>query len=369
MPTTQSQSKLTPSPNPEIMTSEPSTSQPFEPIIEEEILKDEPEKSPTPKEHAMSIDDLASAIKSIGKTSVGNVRVPEPFTGKDPKKLKPFIFQCLLYFRSSPDLQDDSKRVTFALSYLRDVAQEWFEPGISGLTEEFPPWLDNWDLFVEQLQTNFGPYDETADVEHELMNLRMKDTQRISDYLVRFNSLAVRCPWGESALRYRFYEGLPSRLKDELSKGEGKPKTLMDIRTKAQNIDARYWERVQERSREQQRPNQSFKPPPTPSTSTSTSQQTASTPFRSQDQKPKQETNKSATPKPDLMGKLDAKGKLTPQERQRRFDQKLCLFCGQSGHRVTSCPHSKASAAKGRASTTISDGPPAKGKESEKKKD
>ena len=86
------------------------------------------------------------------------------------------------------------------------MAQEWFEPEISGLTDDYPEWLDNWDLFVDELQNNFGPFDESANVEHKLTNLRMKDSQCILEYLVHFNSLAVRCPWGESALWYRFYE-------------------------------------------------------------------------------------------------------------------------------------------------------------------
>jgi hypothetical protein len=84
-------------------------------------------------------DDLVRAIKKLGKmkSDAGKLREPEPFTGKDPKKLKAFIFQCQLYFQNS-DFDSDSKKVTFALSYLRDIAQEWFEPGISRLN-----WADS----------------------------------------------------------------------------------------------------------------------------------------------------------------------------------------------------------------------------------
>jgi len=144
--------------------------------------------------------------------------------------------------------QDEARRITFAISYLRDVALEWFKPGLSGLTEEPPTWLEDWDAFVEELQTNFGPYNKSGDVESELVNLRMKDSQRISEYLVRFNSLAVCCSWGESTLRHRFYDSLPSRLKDDVSHGDGKPKDLLGMRRKAQNSDACYWEHVQEHS-------------------------------------------------------------------------------------------------------------------------
>ena len=131
------------------------------------------------------------------------------------------------------------------------MAQEWFEPGISGLTDDYPEWLENWDLFVDKLQTNFGPFDKSANVEHKLTNLWMKDSQCISEYLVCFNSLAVCCPRGESTLRYRFYEGLPARLKDKICRGDGKPNMLSELWKKAQNIDTQHWEHVQERSWEQ----------------------------------------------------------------------------------------------------------------------
>jgi hypothetical protein len=89
-------------------------------------------------------DNLVRAIKKLGKmkSDAGKLCEPEPFTRKDPKKLKAFIFQCQLYFCNF-DFDSDSKKVTFALSYLWDVAQEWFEPGISGLTNEPPEWFDN----------------------------------------------------------------------------------------------------------------------------------------------------------------------------------------------------------------------------------
>jgi hypothetical protein len=71
------------------------------------------------------------------KSDAGKLCEPKLFTGKDPKKLKAFIFQCQLYFWNS-DFDSDSRKVTFALSYLQDVAQEWFELSISGLTNEPP---------------------------------------------------------------------------------------------------------------------------------------------------------------------------------------------------------------------------------------
>jgi Retrotransposon gag protein len=198
--------------------------------------------------------------------------------------------------------------------------------------------FDNWEAFLDELRTNFRPYDKTGDAEHELTNLRMRDGQHASDYLVRFSGLALRCSWGEPALRYRFYEDLLPWIKDELSKSE-KPQTLQVFKQKVQNINARYWERAQERSREQQ----NRQNPPKSSTS-SASAVPSTTPksiprseFRSE-QKPRLKDSKPTTPRVDLSGKLDSKGKLTQQERQHRVDKNLCLFCGGSGHQTDTCP-------------------------------
>jgi hypothetical protein len=121
-------------------------------------------KSPKPESSpGTQANNPVLAIKKLGKmkSDAGKLREPKPFTRKDLKKLKAFVSKCQLYFHNS-DFDSDSKKVIFALSYLRDVAQEWFEPGIPRLTDEPPEWSDNWEAFLDELHTNFGPYDETG---------------------------------------------------------------------------------------------------------------------------------------------------------------------------------------------------------------
>ena len=106
-----------------------------------EEIKDNDESKVQAKSSVVPVDDLISTLKSFGGSSskagnIGQIQEPEPFSGKDLTKLKAFLFQCHLYFQGSSDFEDGSKRVTFALSYLRDMAQEWFEPRISGLTDD-----------------------------------------------------------------------------------------------------------------------------------------------------------------------------------------------------------------------------------------
>ena len=39
-----------------------------------------------------------------------------------------------------------------------------------------PVWLDNWEAFLDELHSNFGPFDETGNAKHESTNLCMRIT-------------------------------------------------------------------------------------------------------------------------------------------------------------------------------------------------
>src|ERR1700719_467094 len=77
----------------------------------------------------------------------------------------------------------------------------------------------------------------------------MKPTQCIAKYLVDFTRLSTITGWDNRALRHRFYQGLPARIKDEIAQ-MGKPDTLSQLRLMAQSINGRYWEREEETRRE-----------------------------------------------------------------------------------------------------------------------
>ena len=68
---------------------------------------------------------------------------------------------------------------------------------------------------------------------------------------------------------------------------------------------------------------------------------------------PKGKAPENPKSSPDLTGKLGKDRKLTPQERQCRMDNSLCLFCGKTGHIAKECPKSTAIAAQ--AHTTITE--------------
>ena len=273
-------------------------------------------------------------------------REPDTFDGSDPKKLRTFLTQCKLNFRDRPKaFNTDAAKVTFAITFLKGSAFDWFEPYISDGSH--PPWETDYSEFVQELTENFGPFDAIGDAENELNNLSMADNHRYAKFALTFNRLATLVQWDEKALIFAFYRALPPRIKDEMSR-VGRPSTLRALKELARTLDARHWRRQEEIKQETRNKsssshdNQSKSKKSAPNTSSSSSK-SISTPSR-----PSGSNNSSSTPKKpaeDLTGKLGKDGKLTREERQRRFDNNLCLFCGSTGHKVTDCKK----ATKGRA--------------------
>jgi hypothetical protein len=293
------------------------------------------------------------------------VKEPDTYDGSDPKKLNNFILLCNLYFRNNPAYADDDSKITFALTLLRGTALEFFEPML--MSNEPLAWEDDWSEFLRVLRSQFGPIDPTADAEDNIDNLKMKEGQRILKYNIEFTRLATQTGWDDSVLRHRYYSGLAERIKDVMGQ-LGKPSTLDAMKNLAHSIDARHWERVREKSRSgsdktnssNSGNNKSDKKSNNNNSGSSNNSNNSNNNNKTQskgnnnnhnnnNKNDKNDKSKSA-PNP-LADKLGKDGKLTQQERQRRFDNNLCMFCGGTGHTANACPKSSSSAskAKGRA--------------------
>ena len=244
---------------------------------------------------------------------------------------------------------EDRVKVTFAQSYLKGMALEWFEPNLLGniAPDQCPLWMDNWRKFLAELSGQFSPHDPISDAKHQLDNLCMKETHCIVHYLIKFNCLGSQLRgYREAALHHKFYTGLPDRIKDEICR-TGKPRNLEDLQALAQDIDACYWECKDEIAR------QTKSNPVTSSNTTGNTSSRKATSSGNSSQPPTSSSSSSgskpAGKAPNISDKLGQDGKLTSEERQRRFDKGLCMFCGASGHLAKECPKSGSRAAKGRA--------------------
>src|SRR3984893_407542 len=291
--------------------------------------------SDVPPNLADAINALAESARDKGPARA-RVREPEPFDGSDARKLHSFLVQCELNFQDRPkNFPQDSDRVNFAVSFLKGMALEWFEPAILGESVE-EDWLEDWDLFLRELKTNFGPFDPTGDAEVEIDHLRMKDSHRVTKYNVEFNHLSARLHWDEAALRHNYYRGLLNRIKDEIAR-IGKPTSLPELRKLTHDIDRRYWERKGELAREA--------PPkgdnPQKSEKKSQNQGRSGQSGAQKNTKPNSGNNSGSLNQQKksnhLKDKIGQDGKLTPEEHQWRFDNNLCLVCGGTRHVAKDC--------------------------------
>src|SRR5882724_6252379 len=321
---------------------------------------------------------FTKALNKIVKANYGSskskpkLREPDPFNSSDSWKLHAFILQCKLNFRDRPNqFQDDTTKVNYILSHLKGSALDCFEPTLLDPIE--PIWLSDLNLFIEELETNFGTYDPVGKAEAKLEGLRMHESHQATKYFIKFQQLAARVQWGEAALRRKAYNGLAKCIKDDMVHHK-KPNTLSSLKKLVQAIDARYWERHGEVSRETcasgtsgnktEQKSDSSKSDNKSSKGSLHSKQKNNNSGSTQGKGSTSEQKKPTTP--DLSSKLRKDGKLTPQERQHHLDNKLCLFCGTSGHVAKDCPKSSSASAKAQVSKFDQDKSTTSGMDSKK---
>src|SRR5882724_8113620 len=140
---------------------------------------------------------------------------PDKFTGREPSKLHPFIVSCVMAFDSWPrNFATDHQRVSYAASYLSDIAMMWWQPILVVFPE--PSIHNDWGEFVDQLNTYFGQPDLAQASEHALCTLKMQDYQHVNKYMIKFSEHATNTGWNDVALYGEFYQGLAEHIKDQL---------------------------------------------------------------------------------------------------------------------------------------------------------
>ena len=124
------------------------------------------------------LNNLAVTVSRLSRSTCHNneslssqakVQDPDTFDGTDPKKLRTFLVQCELVYSDRPKaFRLNRSKITFAQSYLKGMALEWFEPDLLDTSDpaNHLHWMDNWVAFVAELQSTFGPHNPVTDAEH-----------------------------------------------------------------------------------------------------------------------------------------------------------------------------------------------------------
>jgi hypothetical protein len=285
---------------------------------------------------------LETAVASIGSTTAtpreGEPKVadPEPFCG-DRLKLLDFLAKCQLKFLGQPSrFSTEKSKIIYAGALLEKEAFSWFQPHFikAVSTGVYPPEIIDFKAMSESLTALYGDPDLETSSENALR--RLQQTQDVPHYTAQFERLAQYVKWNDAAKLDQFYEGLRSNVKDELMHQE-RPKTLIAMKTAATRCDTRIRQRISERaSRSNDKkpsPANNRPMPHTPSTATNPNVQSPpGIPLFTADGTVPMALN-STVPYPRI--KRDP---LTPEEKQRRRDNNLCLYCADPAHQALQCP-------------------------------
>jgi len=271
----------------------------------------------------------------------------------DPHQLCTFLLQCSLNFKECADaFATDDAKVTNTLSFLTGSAMDCFEPCFHD-PDNPPPWLSSYNLFHEELESNFGSFNLEGEAEAELEVLWMPENDRATKYFVEFNHLSSQIKWGEAALHRQVYNSLAGHIKNKMVHYP-KLTSLVELCKLVQAINSWYWECRAEithdsatTSTHQEAKPESKMDKKTPSA--------LSKPQGKPAEKLKGAPPESSKTTPELVGKLGKDVKLTPQEHQHCLDNSLCLFCAKPGHIAKDCSKTNSSAVKAHATATKED--------------
>ena len=147
-------------------------------------------------------------------------------------------------------------------------------------------------------------------------------TRSVAEYSVEFRILAAKSRWGDEALRSAFRRGLNDSIEDLILRD--RPTSLADLISLALKVDDRLRERRIEKTTRNPpvapRVPRSFGPRDAPIL---TIPNTGPTPF----------SHGTSETEPMQLGR----SRLTQAEREHRMQNKLCLYCGKSGHFIQTC--------------------------------
>uniref|UniRef100_A0A8C6M011 ribonuclease H n=1 Tax=Nothobranchius furzeri TaxID=105023 RepID=A0A8C6M011_NOTFU len=213
-----------------------------------------------------------------------------------------FLFSCQLAFKRSPEaFVSDSVKISYIIGLLRGKALDWAE----ARSHDAGFLSGSLSRFLTKFNKTFDHSESPAEIAKKLWNLHQGD-QTVADFAIEFRTLAAISSLDHGSLLGAFTQALNDRLQDQLALCQ-EPPDLESLISLAFKIE----KRLKERSR-----GSPVSLPPL----------TQSKDFLPQVTAPSGDETRQR-----------GRTKLTPEERQCRFASNLCLYCGQPGHRLSSC--------------------------------
>src|SRR5882762_8920736 len=240
---------------------------------------------------------------------------PEPFDGK-PTHAQAFWHALENYYYLNGDnFATENKKVSSALTHFRigTAASEWAQDRQKAALSQTPPDFGLWADFKTAFDKHFIPVITTDLTQQNMFDLK-QGARRFNDWYQEWSTFATRSGANDDTKIFAFKHNLNNGIHQKLLGVSPMPTTLADLVSKAREFDRAY-EIYQSQNPRGPRP-----PPPARNRNlvTDETQINAAVPQR---------------PKPF--------GKLTAEEKDRRFKNKPGHYCGKPGHMARACNKKK----------------------------
>ena len=220
----------------------------MEETLQDPTLQPETLSEPAPPPELSNLD-LQNALLTIARQTDQRsskkhrgVKEPDLFNGGSPDKLRAFIFQYQIYFCAcEEDFQEDTDKIFFAISYLRGIALNYFEPYINepDPLQDFD-FLDSWSAFVQKLSNTFGSYSPEDDDEDAIVSIPFPHDGKTVSYFIQFTKYQNRIRWDDRSLYKVVKDAIPPRICDELRFSHEDTSSFEGFKRAIMRIDSDY---------------------------------------------------------------------------------------------------------------------------------
>src|SRR5260221_13630628 len=260
----------------------------------------------------------AMAAQQNQPRPVGNP--PEPYDGT-PNKATPFWNTLDSYYDMNCDcFTTESKRVAAALTHFKAGSQagDWASDRMATALSQNPIDYGTWATFKADFEKQFIPPQTQMESIGKMHNLPMGNRE-FNEWFQEWSLHARRTNTDEPTKMYAFRRNLNQGLHQKIVQISPQPTTLAGLVEKARELDQTW--RIYNTPRST--PSWGFRP--------------QNTRIREIKEDATIEINVTQRGRGNFRSRGRGRGRLPPEERKRRFDNQLCLYCGNPGHVAAKC--------------------------------
>jgi len=181
------------------------------------------------------------------------IHEPDLFNRGNIDELQVFVFQCQIYFQaSSGEFTEDLEQIFFAISYLRGVALDYFEPFINEADlYQIYDFLKSWPAFIQKLSNIFRSYLPEDNNKDAIVSLVFLSDGKVVTYFIQFAKFQNCICWDDKSLCKVVKNAILPCICSELHFCKEDMSMFKGLKQAVLKIDNNYWKRIQDNKNRQ----------------------------------------------------------------------------------------------------------------------